>query len=420
MGPAYRAAARVLHRLPYPRGTLAASLAGRRAALARWRAWAADARGDGPLIWAHAASVGESLVLQPVVARLRAGSRHLRVVLTHTSPSVAAHTPLRDFARTDYLPLDEPGPMAAVLDALRPALLLFSRGDLWPELVAGAAARGIPVAVAGGMVGPRSARLRVPAVWALRPMHRLVGWVGAASDGDADRWRRLGVPPDRVTVTGDPRHDQVADRLPDLRLAARWRSGPRGAALTMVAGSIEAADDGLLAEAARRAGAAWRWLVVPHDPGPRRVEQVEAAFRRRGVAAARWDAESPPPAAEVAVVARQGLLADLYWAADAAYVGGGFRPGGLHAVCEPAVVALPIAAGPFLSTVRDGALLERAGGIGPVADADTLVSRLDAWAASPTRRWHDGLAARGALEAGAARRTVEALGRLAGARDDPA
>jgi 3-deoxy-D-manno-octulosonic-acid transferase len=169
MGPAYRAAARVLHRLPYPRGTLATSLAGRRAAAARWRAWAAGARGDDPLIWAHAASVGESLALQSVVARLRARERHLRVVLTHTSPSVTVHPAFRDFDRTDYLPLDEPGPVAAVLDALRPALLLFSRGDLWPELVAGAAARRIPVAVAGGMVRPRSGRLRAPALWALRP-----------------------------------------------------------------------------------------------------------------------------------------------------------------------------------------------------------------------------------------------------------
>jgi 3-deoxy-D-manno-octulosonic-acid transferase len=406
----------VLHRLPYPRGTLAASLAGRREAAARWCGWAADARGDGPLIWAHAASVGESLALQPVVARLRAGSGPLRTVLSHTSPSVAAHPPLREFARTDYLPLDEPGPVAAVLDGLRPALLLFSRGDLWPELVAGAAARGIPVAVSGGMVRPRSGRLRIPAVWALRPMHRLVGWVGAVGAGDADRWRRLGVPPDRVTVTGDPRHDQVAERLPDLRPADRWRSGPSSTARTLVAGSVEPADDELLAEAARRVGAAWRWLVVPHDPTGRRVAEVEAAFRSRGATVARWDAASPPPGSPVTILARRGLLADLYWAAEAAYVGGGFRPGGLHAVCEPAVVALPIAAGPFLSTVRDGALLQRTGGVRPAGDADALASLLDAWAASPTRRWTDGLAARGALETGAAERTAAVLASLAGLR----
>jgi len=409
MGPAYRAAARVLHRLPYPPGTLATSLAGRRTAAARWRAWAAGARGDGPLIWAHAASVGESVALQSVVARLRARARHLRVVLTHTSPSVAAHPPFHDFDQTDYLPLDEPGPVAEVLDALRPALLLFSRGDLWPELVAGAADRGIPVAVAGGMVRPRSGRLRAPAVWALRSMHRVISWVGAAGDGDAERWRWLGVPADRVTVTGDPRHDQVAERIPDLQPAARWRSGLRGPALTVVAGSVEPADDEPLAEAARRLGAAWRWLVVPHDPGTRRVEQVEAAFRRRGAAVARWDAESPPPDSPVTVLARRGLLADLYWAADAAYVGGGFRPGGLHAVCEPAVVALPIAAGPFVSTVRDGALLERAGGVRSAGDADALVSLLDAWAASSALRWDVGLAARSALEAGAAERTAIGL-----------
>jgi 3-deoxy-D-manno-octulosonic-acid transferase len=142
------------------------------------------------------------------------------------------------------------------------------------------------------------------------------------------------------------------------------------------------------------------------------VERVEAAFRRRGVTVAPWDAESASPAARVTVLARRGLLADLYWAADAAWVGGGFRDGGLHAACEAAVVGLPIAAGPLLSTVRDGALLEQAGGAEPVPDAGALVTLLDAWAASPGRRWVDGLAARAALETGASARTAGKLARL--------
>jgi 3-deoxy-D-manno-octulosonic-acid transferase len=410
MGLAYRAAACLLHRLPYPDGPLARSLAGRRGAAARWRAWAAASRGDGALIWAHAASAGEAQALLPVVARLRAGGRGLRAILTHTSPSVSRQAPWPEFHHIDYLPLDEPGPMATVLDALGPALLLFGRGDLWPELVSAAASRGIGIAVAGAMVRPRSLRLRPPARWTLRPMHRLIAWVGAASGADAARWRRLGVPPARVSVTGDPRHDRVLERIPDLRAAALWRAAaPATDRLTLVAGSVEPGDDELLAETARRTSAAWRWLVVPHVPDERRIGRIEAAFRRRGVVTARWDGSSPPSAATAVILIRQGLLADLYWTADGAWVGGGFRRGRLHAVAEAAAAAVPVAAGPFLATVRDGTLLERSGGAVPVSDAGSLVTVLDGWAASAARRWDDGLAARAALETGAADRTVDAL-----------
>jgi 3-deoxy-D-manno-octulosonic-acid transferase len=115
----------------------------------------------------------------------------------------------------------------------------------------------------------------------------------------------------------------------------------------------------------------------------------------------------------VTLVPRAGLLADLYWAGDAAYVGGGWKSGGLHAVCEPAAAGLPVAAGPRLSGARDGALLEAAGGAFPAGSVEALVALLDAWAASPERRRDEGLAARAALETGAAERTVQALSRIA-------
>jgi 3-deoxy-D-manno-octulosonic-acid transferase len=360
MGPAYRLAARVVHRWPFPPGTLAASLAGRRAAPPRWHAWAA-ARGPDPLVWAHAASLGETQAVLPVVARLRARVPGLAVILTHTSPSVTGHPLLRAFDRADYLPLDEPAPIAALLDALRPSLLLFSRGDLWPETVTRAAARGVPVAVAGATVRPRSARLRTPAIRLLRPVHRAVTWLGAASGEDAARWRRLGVPADRVAVTGDPRHDQVIERLPDLGPARRWQAAGSGA-LTLVAGSVEPDDDALLAQAARLAGGAWRWLVIPHSPMEGRARSLAAAFRRRRLSVARWDGASNVEPAAVTILSRPGILADLYWAADVAYVGGGWKTGALHAVCEAAVTGVPVVAGPRLGAVRDGALLEAGGG----------------------------------------------------------
>ncbi len=149
-----------------------------------------------------------------------------RSTLTHTSPSVTDEERLAGADHADYLPLDEPRPIARTLDALRPDLLLLSRGDLWPELVRQVQARGVPVAVTGGIVRSRSGRLRWPARAVLRPACRRLAYVGAVTDGDAERWRRLGVLEDRVEVTGDPRHDQLIERPVNWRCSSRCGPGP--------------------------------------------------------------------------------------------------------------------------------------------------------------------------------------------------
>jgi 3-deoxy-D-manno-octulosonic-acid transferase len=412
MGPAYRLAARIVHRLPWPSGTLADSLAGRREADLNWTVWAMRNKPDGPLIWAHAASVGEAMTLVPVVTRLRVRTGRLTVILTHTSPSLDGRQ-VPGFDHIDFLPLDEPGCVAAALSILKPSLLLFGRGDLWPELITQASGTGIPIAVAGAMVRAGSARLRWPARAALARVHRAVTWVGAISPEDAERWRRLGVPAERITVTGDPRHDQVVERIPDLRPARRWRAAT-GPALTVVAGSTEPDDDEILAEAAANTGDQWRWLVIPHDGSDRRAPEVEAAFRRRGLPVTLWDGRENPNSALVTVVSRPGLLADLYWAGDVAWVGGGGTAGLVHAVCEPAAASLPVLAGPHLGTVRDGTLLAGAGGAAAARDAEALAARLAHWAAAPEARRRAGLAARAALDAGAAGHTAARIRQLLG------
>lgn len=415
MGPAYRIAARVIHRLPFPGGTLRASLAGRAGAAARWRAWADGGRAGGPLLWAHAPSVGEALALEPVLARLRARIPGLQVVMTHTSPSVARYPAVRGVAHTDYLPLDEPGPMSLTLAALRPALLLFSRGDLWPELVHQAARAAIRIAVAGATVRARSLRVRWPARRALRETYASVHWLGAVSADDGGRWIRLGVHQSRVEVTGDPRHDQVVERSGDLPIVTAVRAWQRPVGLTVLAGSVEPADAPLLARAAAGSRAdGHRWIVVPHETKARTIRRLVAAFRAEGVETWQWSgsAGSAPDAGVVVVVTGRGLLADLYLAADVAYVGGGFSAGRVHALCEPAAAGIPVTAGPRLAGVGDGARLARAGGALAVREPDALVTALLDWRANPAKRQRVGLAARGALDAGAAERTAVRLAAL--------
>ncbi len=91
----------------------------------------------------HAPSVGEGLQAKPVLETLRAEQPDWQLAFTFFSPSaerLARNLPV-DVA--DYLPLDRPADVEAVLEALQPAALVFSKLDVWPELTLAAARRGV-------------------------------------------------------------------------------------------------------------------------------------------------------------------------------------------------------------------------------------------------------------------------------------
>lgn len=415
MRQAYRLAAHVATRFPFPRGRLANSLAGRRAAEARWQAWDRDQRRGGPLVWVHGASVGESLTAAPIIARLRSARPELRVVHSFSSPSVAdwpAPFP-REYA--EYLPLDEPGPMGRVLDVVHPSLVVLMRGDLWPELLWQAAARRIPVTLAGASVRPTSLRLRFPVTRLYADALRSVTWIGAATVDDASRLEHMGAEKSSLEHTGDPRHDQVLERTVDLALIHgldEWAAqGP-----TLVAGSVEPGDESVLLGAAATVLDSCpeaRLLIVPHRPDGATLERIRAQAGRRGIPATVWiPTTEGAPAARCVVVAARGLLNDLYTLATLAYVGGGFRRGQLHTPIEPAAVGLPVLFGPHWEASADAAALVQARGAvtlgGSGADA-FLAATWRRWIDDERERWETGLNARGTLAQGAASRTAARL-----------
>jgi 3-deoxy-D-manno-octulosonic-acid transferase len=408
---AYRLLSSVASRLPLPVSPLRAARVARRGAGERWRAWARAAGGTGPLVWAHAASVGEQQVLEPVLRRLMRARPGLRIVLSHTSPSVLSTETPPGVCHRDYLPWDRKADVGPALDAARPAVVLFARSDLWPEFVTALVERRIAAAVAGARVRPGSARLGGVARAVFRRMHEGIAWVGAVTAEDAERWERLGVPPGQITITGDPRHDRVLERAADPTVAVTIRAWAGGTPV-LIAGGVEPDDDEPLAAALASLGTgAPRTVVVPHHPDTTRVDRVRQRLARHGIAVGIWHGPvrgQPAPTEPVLIVAAHGLLADLYLAGDVAYVGGGFRHGRLHAVAEPAAVGLPVVVGPQWRGAADVADMVASGGALPLTVPVALTALLADLLRDPADRARRGLAARATLHHGASDVTAAA------------
>jgi 3-deoxy-D-manno-octulosonic-acid transferase len=330
----------------------------------RLLAWAAANRArDRPLVWVHAASVGEGLQAESVLLELRRLVPHCQLLYTHFSPSAEPLAKRLPVDAADYLPYDRPAEIEDLLAGLTPDLLVFAKLDLWPELATRAAARGVSVALVAGTVSAGSGRLRWPARTLLRPGYAAVSLAGAIAEDDAVRLARLGVPPDRIAVLGDPRYDSVVAKVkaiapddPLLRLG--------GGKPSLVAGSTWPPDERVLltAFAALRTDHPHaRLMVVPHEPTVSHLERLERNAVRLGLGRPARLSERPDASSAILVVDRVGVLAVLYGAGTMAYVGGGFGRAGLHSVLEPAAWGLPVAFGPRWRNSRDASVLLEGG-----------------------------------------------------------
>ncbi len=380
-----------------------------------WLDWASRQRTEAPLVWVHAASVGEGLAVEPIVRRLRVAIPGVQIVHTHSSPSVLPWPGSFGADQTGFAPPEEPRRIATVMEALKPSLMLFSRGDLWPELVRHAREHRLPVAVSGATVSPSSWRLRQPVRTLFRHLYDSIEWVGAASEADAERWIKLGASRPRVTVTGDPRHDQVVERLPILEpLAPLLEWSKRRTVL--VAGSTHPQDEAVLLCAlavVREAIPSAGLILVPHEPpSAARLASISDHARQSEIPITVWAGGPVDREVPCVTVSALGILTDAYTCGDIAYVGGGFGPGRLHSTAEPAVYGIPVIIGPERPGAADAARLLEVGGAvslrGP-SPAESCAQAWLRWARQERTRVTAGLAARSKLRQGASRATVNAI-----------
>lgn len=183
----------------------------------------------------------------------------------------------------------------------------------------------------------------------------------------------------------------------------------------MVAGSTDSRDEQLLINTfatVSKANVDTRLLLVPHESSQQRMAEVKNIAHRVGVPIEIWSTEAHEPSGKCVVVDKVGILADIYALAQVAYVGGGFRRGGLHAVAEAAVFGIPIVVGPHYGCSADAKLvLDAAGGrsLTEHAPERKMFGLWDSWLAQEDDRTSAGLKARSVLQQGASDTTASVL-----------
>ena len=372
----------------------------------------------GPCGWIHAVSVGEAIAAAPLVEGLRRTWPALPLVVSTVTETGArvVRDRFAGLARHRYFPLDFPGAARRVIASIQPAFFVCMETELWPNVLRGLAARGVPSMIANGRLSDRSFRRYRLVRGAMRRVLGDVTVFAMQSDEDARRVIALGAVPERVVVTGNLKHDPLPDPAgaADLwhRLLGLGADQP-----VWIAGSTHRGEDEAVLEAHGQARATRPDLVLVLAPRhPERVGEVMKLVAARGLTAIRRSELSGVhrPGAPIIVLDTVGELAQLYSIADVVFVGGSLMAFGGHNMLEPALRGKPVLFGPHTFNFREAAaMLLNAGGAAVVHDAGELAAELQQLLADADLRGRRGAAAREAAASrhGAARTTLDLVAR---------
>jgi 3-deoxy-D-manno-octulosonic-acid transferase len=173
---------------------------------------------NGSLIWVHAASVGETIAILPLVKRIEeTGSYVVLTTGTVTSAQLAAKQ-IGPRTLHQYAPLDLAPFVNRFLNAWKPQLAIFVESELWPATFHALAKRGIPHVLVNARMSERSFFRWRRASGLIGAMLSNVTLCLAQTVDDAERFRVLGAP--RVRVTGNLKFDTPppADNPAQLKL----------------------------------------------------------------------------------------------------------------------------------------------------------------------------------------------------------
>ena len=267
-----------------------------------------------------------------------------------------------------YLPYDLPDAMARFFDHFQPHFGILMETEIWPNLLAAAQHRNIPVTLVNARLSARSARGYRRFSGLTTPAFACLTGVAAQTAADAERLRQAGAT--QVSVCGNLKFD-VSPQPKLLALGQHWRQ-QRNNRPAWLAASTREGEETLLLDAWQQHPTPALLILVPRHP--QRFAEVGALLSARGI---RWQARSqgvPDSSTQVWLGDSMGEMVAYYACAEFAFIGGSLLPLGGQNLIEAAACNCPVLIGPhtfnFLQATNDAIV---AGAARRVADAEELL-----------------------------------------------
>ena len=373
------------------------------------------AAGGQKRVLLHCVSVGELLSTRKLVEELLRGDQTIRVIISTTTDTGMARAlalyPARAGARVVAVryPLDFSFAVRRFLNTVNPSLIALVELETWPNFLALAHRRSIPILVINGRLTARSFKRYRMIRPLMQRMLRQVDHMSVQTPEIAERFAKLGGMAERIDVIPTMKYDSAdfADEIPGAQAMAA-ALGIQSDHRLFVAGSIGPGEEEILLPVYQTLRTTWihlRLAIAPRKPEV--IGQVIAAIAQAGfepvLRTQRPDgggnAPAPIQSGQVIVLDTMGELKKLYSLAFAVFSGRSLVNLGGSDMIEAAALAKPCCFGPYTFNFSDTVALLTAGGAGvTVKNAQEMRSLLRKWLEHPDEAYAVGQRARACLE----------------------
>ncbi|WP_419608823.1 lipid IV(A) 3-deoxy-D-manno-octulosonic acid transferase, partial [Thiolapillus sp.] len=298
-----------------------------------------------------------------------------------------------------YYPYDLPAAVRCFLDRIQPRLLVMVETEIWPNMLRLCRERQVPTLLTNGRLSARSARRYGYLSKFSRRVFGMIDAVAAQSEADVRRFIDLGVPQDRVRVTGSIKFDmRIPASVQEQTQVVRRVWGDRP---VCVAASTHEGEEELVLAAHRKILAqipSALLVLVPRHP--ERFERVAMLVQRLGFSLLRRSSERAcDQRTQVFLGDTMGELPVFLGVADVAFIGGSLVKVGGHNMLEAAAQGVPVLFGPHVFNFSAIARLLRDQGAGVmVQDIEELSEQVAAWLQDASERSRVGEHGRQAVE----------------------
>ena len=318
-------------------------------------------------IWIHCSSLGEFEQGRPVIEALRAWYPDHKIVLTFFSPS--GYEARKDYREVDYvfyLPVDTERNARDFLEKVDPKLAIFVKYEFWYHYLDQLAIRKVPAL----LISAAFRKEQIFFKWyggLFRQMLHNFTCLFVQDKQSATLLQEIGLR-SNVVICGDTRYDRVAT------IAANVRNLPaieqfKSDFHLLIAGSTWPGDETILKSV--ELPEKWKLIIAPHEIGTDHIRQITELFAGDTILFSALTNENSGSSKKVLIIDNIGMLASLYSYGEIAYVGGGFKKGGIHNTLEPAVFGLPIVMGPVYEKFVEARQLVTHGYAFPVENEQT-------------------------------------------------
>lgn len=332
--------------------------------------YASLARPRGPLVWVHAASVGETIAIMPMIRELRRREIHILLTTGTVTSANLVQSRLADEVIHQYVPLDVKFPIKRFIAYWKPDACITAESEIWPTTLSELARRGIPQIRVNARISDRSFARWSNYGSVAEALFEKMALVIAQSDLDAERFRDLGAWP--VIVSGNLKSD--TDPPPcNEDVLARYRN-EIGSRKTWAAISTFDGEEQIVGTVHRTLKPKNGQLTILVPRHPDRADAIEAMLKEAGLTVARRSRNDPlTPETDIFLgdsIGEMGLYLRL---TEIAFVGKSLSQQGGQNPLEPAMLGCAVLSGPQVQNFRDAYQhLVRKGGARIIKDAEML------------------------------------------------